>query len=968
MSTADISRQARRWYAEQLAGAAGGWWDVVIITASSGRQADRYEWEIQRRRERGQLPASARFVVAPDPGDRRVGSGGATIHALQAIGAQGVEWWRQHRVLMIHSGGDSRRLPQYSLSGKLFSALPGNTSVFDEMLALSTAWARETTAGLVVGSGDVVLTFDAEQLRWDRAGVCGVAMRQPAATAMQHGVYVADEQGRVYSFLQKPTREALCAAGALLDGDQAALDIGLLHFSPEPAARLAAIELGEDAPLIDLYQHVTGALTGALRADTAGPLQKVTRALADMPFWCSLVDGEFLHIGTTTLFRELLTGAWTESGTRPITGTQSGVAVDCVLGRGVTPGPGALLIECNLSGSIEAGRGSVVHGLEGISSPVEIPEDTVVHQVPVAVGGDGRRGVVVRVYGVSDDPKTQASAWKATWFGRPMIDELRGLGLDLAKVWPGLAADQWTLWNAQLFPVCGSADEAWACAKWMLHMRGGEYSADQWDGAERLSLETSAQWSDVREIEAAYTRRLQSHWCATAVALAESGSDVRPLLAHSPGMGPLAEVGRRLRVSGAEQEERGPSEAASRYFQAGLFLQQAGLEVDAAATRDSAFRMVERAVGSGSLPRGEVGTGRWAREQVIVEAPVRIDLGGGWSDTPPFCLDWGGTVLNLGIKLGGLYPIRTEVRQIPEQLIRCIAGDSSQEYSHWAEVCRDSGPGDPFLLVRTALRMMFSELRGGIEISMKVDVPMGSGLGTSSILAATVIRALAEMSGERVEGQELSDRSMRLEQLMTTGGGWQDQAGGIYPGAKIVSSGPGSRQRLRVQPVAWSRAREAEFESLMVLYYTGIRRIAKGLLQQVVGRYLARETATVQVLHSLKTLAMEMSYAMQEGDWDYLGHLLDRHWELNQVLDPNTTNAPIHSLLGLVRPYLRGAKLAGAGGGGFMMLLARSPEAAEELREVLGERSREQGGAVYDWRIARSGLGVCEGGLAAAGD
>ncbi len=107
--------------------------------------------------------------------------------------------------------------------------------------------------------------------------------------------------------------------------------------------------------------------------------------------------------------------------------------------------------------------------------------------------------------------------------------------------------------------------------------------------------------------------------------------------------------------------------------------------------------------------------------------------------------------------------------------------------------------------------------------------------------------------------------------------------------------------------------------------------MAKDLLRQVVARYLARETATIQVLHSIKTLAMEMSYAMAEGDWKHLGELLDRHWQLNQVLDPNTANAPINAILDRARPYIHGAKLAGAGGGGFLMLLARDPEAASGI-------------------------------------
>ena len=243
---------------------------------------------------------------------------------------------------------------------------------------------------------------------------------------------------------------------------------------------------------------------------------------------------------------------------------------------------------------------------------------------------------------------------------------------------------------------------------------------------------------------------------------------------------------------------------------------------------------------------------------------------------------------------------------------------------------------------------------GGLEIRTSVHLPMGSGLGTSSILAAAVVHALAKMSGRDINGHPLSDVVMRLEQMMTTGGGWQDQAGGIFPGAKLIHSGPGLRQRLRVHPVGWLPERQREFRARLVLFDTGIQRIAKNLLRQVVGSYLARETSTVQVLHSIKTLALEMAEAMREGDWPHLGRLIDRHWALNQALDPHTANAPINRLLQQARPYLAGAKLAGAGGGGFMMMLASSPEAAMDLQRKLPEW--EPAGKVCDFQISAEGL------------
>ncbi len=219
---------------------------------------------------------------------------------------------------------------------------------------------------------------------------------------------------------------------------------------------------------------------------------------------------------------------------------------------------------------------------------------------------------------------------------------------------------------------------------------------------------------------------------------------------------------------------------------------------------------------------------------------------------------------------------------------------------------------------------------------------MGSGLGVSSILAATTLRGVGEMLGTQLSDQLLSEQVMRLEQRMTTGGGWQDQAGGIFPGAKLAVTGPGLHQRIRVQPLLWTPQRQQEFESRIVLYYTGIQRVARDLLRQVVGRYLARETAGVQVLHSIKTLAMEMVYAIQEGEWGHLGSLLNRHWELNKTLDPNTANAPINALLEAARPFIHGAKLAGAGGGGFLILLAQSPQAAEELKALSARALRRR--------------------------
>jgi fucokinase len=907
---------------------------------------------------------------------------------------------------MIHSGGDSRRLPQYSVSGKLFSAVPVMTpwgeasTVFDEVLALSSDWAERIPSGLVVGSGDVILTFDAQAVNWERPGFSGVAILQPAETGARHGVYVIGHDGRVDAFLQKPSSSTLSAVAGFAQGDQVALDTGLLRCCPEAATRLTELAgvkqsggrlilgkgvvaaPGSDVAVpIDLYRHLTMTLTGQWRPgpDDAPALHEFAGGLKGFPFWCSLVEGDFVHIGTTTLFREFMTHETAFSRSHPaqqrlVAGQnagacRSGVAVDSVLWGGVELADGMVVVECNLSKPVRGGSGSVLHGLDGIPEAIESAEDTVIHQMPVLLP-DSRHGVVIRAYGVKDDPKALAAGGDATWFGRPMLEELRRLGLPPESVWPDTPAAEWTLWNARLFPV-STIEEAWDCARWMQKLSNG-YSARRWSELERLSLASSTQYADGAALESARSRRLNASWRMRALSLVQSGADIRPLLLNAPGIGPLAETGDGLCAQARELESSSPTEAASRFYTAGLFFGQAGLTQQAGEAQSAAFRIIQLAVDFGGSEHEEHLAERWHYDEVTVEAPARIDLGGGWSDTPPFCLDWGGTVLNIAVRLNNACPIRSTVRRLREPLVRCIAGEdgTTVEYRTSEELLRPPCPGDPFSIPKTALRLsgvyrrqdalaeLLQSMGGGIEIRTTVDLPMGSGLGTSSILAATTLRALSEMIGAPLDDRALGARVMRLEQLMTTGGGWQDQMGGMVPGAKLLVSGPSLQQRVWVQPVLWSRERQTEFESLIVLYYTGMRRIARDLVQQVVGRYLARETKCVQILHSIKSLAVEMTYALQEGDWDHLGSLLDRHWRLNQVLDPKTTNAQISSVLEQVRPLIRGAKLAGAGGGGFLILVARSPEAAQELRMSMQGDYGGMHGAVFDCRIATEGLRV----------
>ncbi len=580
----------------------------------------------------------------PDRGGKRIGSGGATLGALRAViqtdprspGATSLDdWWQSQRVLVIHSGGDCRRLPQYSLLGKLFAALPVRTvsgdasTVFDEYLALSTLWAAQLPAGLVVASGDVLLTFDAEQLHWDRPGVSGVAMPQSFEVGSGHGVYTADEGGRVSTFLQKPTAAEVRAVGGFLEGGKVAVDTGLIRFAPDIAARLtelagldSAAEPSEgELQEIDLYRHFTLSLTGQWEPPPEAPrqLQKLAGILRGRPFWCDLVEGDFTHVGSTAHFQKTMTtetpwSALHQTHQRLATASPPGVRsdgmiVDSILADGSTLAPGSIAIQCHLRRPLHIAREAIAHGLEELTEPVEIPEATVVHQVPVALS-NGRKGIAIRVYGVEDDPKEIVGRGEATWFGRPLLEVLRSLGIGVEDVWPETEPNERSLWNAQVFPVA-SAEIAWACARWLMCL-ADSFSPARWRELRRLSLATSSHGADRHALATARARRMVESWARSAVAWAESGADIQPLIAQAPGAAALAVAGRMLSAQATEMAESNLTEAASWSFKAGAFLSQAWLEEDAERARSMAFRQVRQAVEAGvsapmTAPAGRVG-------------------------------------------------------------------------------------------------------------------------------------------------------------------------------------------------------------------------------------------------------------------------------------------------------------------------------------------------------------------------
>jgi fucokinase len=398
-----------------------------------------------------------------------------------------------------------------------------------------------------------------------------------------------------------------------------------------------------------------------------------------------------------------------------------------------------------------------------------------------------------------------------------------------------------------------------------------------------------------------------------------------------------------------------------------------GVEVDdAEACYERAASAVREAVSRPPArpPAHGAGAGPVGGRGVRVAAPVRVDFGGGWTDTPPFSLERGGAVLNAALTLDGDLPIWAEVGITPDPGIILVSEDigATVEVATQADVAGYCQPNDPFALVKACLVLTgvldpevadpLARLPYGLRVCTGCRIPRGSGLGTSSILGAVVLRALGEALDSPPDDAELSRQTLELEQLMTTGGGWQDQMGAIAPGIKLVSTEPGPEQRPRVDVLPLSPEDRAVVEGHLVVAYTGHKRLARNILREVVMRYLGRDPLAMQALYQLRGVAGQLARAIATLDLERFGTLVNQAWLLNKTLDPQTSYPAIERLFSALAPHVYGAKLVGAGGGGFLVAVTRRPHQGDLVADLLARDREFAYGYVVPHRLWDEGFRV----------
>jgi galactokinase/mevalonate kinase-like predicted kinase len=234
-----------------------------------------------------------------------------------------------------------------------------------------------------------------------------------------------------------------------------------------------------------------------------------------------------------------------------------------------------------------------------------------------------------------------------------------------------------------------------------------------------------------------------------------------------------------------------------------------------------------------------------------------------------------------------------------------------------------------------SLEAQLQDFGGGFEISLLAAIPKGSGLGTSSILAATVLGSLSDFCSLHWDHQAICHRTLILEQLLTTGGGWQAQYGGILPGIKLLESESGSQEKMRVLWMPERLFTHPEFKDCWLLYYTGVTRVAKNILAEIVRGMFLNEGYRLRIVDEIKQHAYRLADAIQRSDFEFMGKMIAHSWKLNKALDSGTNTPEVQQIIDQIRDLAIGFKLAGAGGGGYMLVCAKDPQAAARIQGIL---------------------------------
>jgi len=323
---------------------------------------------------------------------------------------------------------------------------------------------------------------------------------------------------------------------------------------------------------------------------------------------------------------------------------------------------------------------------------------------------------------------------------------------------------------------------------------------------------------------------------------------------------------------------------------------------------------------------------------ILARAPLRISLGGGGTDLPSYYAEHGGFVLSAAIDK---YVYIYVNRPAADDLLRI-------KYSRYEQVAWvDEIQHD---LVRPALKLL--GLDGALEIVSMADVPDGTGLGSSGSYLVALLTALYELKRQRVSTQALADLAVHIEADMAGHPvGKQDHYIAAFGGITCFDITPGGE--VTATSLKLSVSAGEELQRSILLFFTGLQRSSRAILQRQKDDTLRADPAVVDSLHRTKELGFRIKEALERGEIDRFGELLDEHWQNKKRRASAISDDRIDRWYGIARGHgALGGKVIGAGGGGFLMLYCPGPS-KPAVREALGAEGLKEMRFLFDFDGAK---------------
>lgn len=862
-----------------------------------------------------------------DPIGHKLGSGGGSVHLL-------MEYWKAHgkkadeRLLLLHAGGQSRRLPAYAPSGKILTPIPvfrweRGQRLSQNLLQLQLPLyerimdsAPKSLRTMIV-SGDVYIRATQPLQPIPEADVVCYGLWLGPEIAKDHGVFVSTRKdpAALECMLQKPSVDTLNR----LQKDHFYLtDIGVWLLSDKAIEVLTHHSTNNGKVTeYDLY-GTFGCGLGTHPSQRDDEVAQLKVAILPLP------GGEFYHFGTShellssTVAIQNLVNDQRHILHHSMKPCPSIFVQNTITLRPFTDNNENVWVEnSHVGAQWLLSHNNIVTGAPENDWAVSLGPNECIDFVPI-----GEEAWCVRRYGFYDK----------------------------------FAGEEQTTPRFPLLPNAAALNA---------YMNGDNTAVDGWLSAEQISTQAnlyrlSLQRRQFRAKNWQTLAKNHEHSVFYQLDLDDAAREFRQY--HIPAPTP---------IGNNEPLVRRISDA---MFQSAIATNDALKDT----MERKAFALLREGL-TDTLANSRVAPHKVAYDDQIVwgRSPVRIDIAGGWTDTPPYCLMEGGNVINLAIELNGQQPIQTYVKPCkePRIVLRSIDLGASEVVTTYEQLGAFNQVGSPFSIPKAALALcgflpefcaephqtLTDQLRAfgcGIEVTLLSAIPAGSGLGTSSVLAATVLRALNEFCGLGWDKAEIGHRTLTLEQLLTTGGGWQDQFGGLLHGVKLLQTQAGFQQDPIVRWLPTGIFTQPEYQACHLLYYTGIRRTAKTILAEIVRRMFLNQHEELSILRDMKAHAMTMYEAIQREDFETMGRLVRKTWQQNQALDSGTNPDECQRITELVDDLCLGYKLPGAGGGGYLYMVAKDPEAAARIKTLLNNHPTNANARFVDMTLSHKGMQV----------